>query len=673
MSAPGEPSYRPDIDGLRAIAVLAVVVFHALPPWLPGGFAGVDIFFVISGYLITGILLRELEQGRFSLAGFYERRARRIFPALTLVLVACLLFGGFTLFPDEFTQLGKHTFAGAAFVANLAFWREAGYFDKAAELKPLLHLWSLGIEEQFYIVWPLLLWVTRKWAVPAYVMTCGVMAVSFALNVFMVGGHPVAAFYLPVTRFWELAIGGFLAVRELHLRGGQQPWLGARPLVANGKAVLGLALIGVSLGVLDEHKAFPGAWAALPTVGAALLISASREAWLNKHLLGSRVLVFVGLLSYPLYLWHWPLLSFRRVVWPADTSTAVTLALVLLSFLLAWLTYRLVEQPIRHDRAWRSRPRLALLVSGMGVTAVVGVCVQQQLLPVRLEERDAFATRELQLDKSWRASSGGTKCEGLPEVGDAVRRFCTSMGEGAPNGTFVVWGDSHAIAWSPVFLEAARQAGMRAVIFSVEGCPPLAGVRRSDGHGAQHCNVFGIAEQIIESIHRLRPQHVFLVARWSMYQQGWLVNQRLQKATHFLTAEENGKADAETSRAALTTQLDKTLRLLEGYPTTIVKTVPILSLPPRIGLLRDSEHFEPTLAQHKAFEAFGDALIDQAVRTHRQVDAMDPSRFLCEEKCRSVLDGKLLYSDDNHLTAQGTLLFKPIILSKLTGLAPPSR
>ncbi|HEX8699645.1 MAG TPA: acyltransferase family protein [Myxococcaceae bacterium] len=665
--ATSEASYRPDIDGLRAIAVLAVVGFHALPRALPGGFAGVDIFFVISGYLISGILLRELEQNRFNLLRFYERRARRIFPALALVLMACLVCGWFTLLQDEFTQLGKHVFAGAAFVANIVSWREAGYFDEAAELKPLLHLWSLGIEEQFYFVWPLLLALTRRWAVPAFVMTGGVIAASFALNVFTVESHPVAAFYLPFTRFWELAVGGFLASRELHRRG--TPPAGVAH--ANVKAALGLGLLVASLLLLTEHKPFPGWWAALPTLGAALLISASREAWINKHLLGSRALVFIGLVSYPFYLWHWPLLSFQRIVWPTRASVAVSLGLVLVSFLLAWLTYRFIEQPIRHERAWRAPRRVGFLVAGVALAAVLGAGVFHQLVPARLEGRDAFVQQELRHDQSWRASAGTTKCEGIPEVTAGAKPFCTSFGEGASHGTFVVWGDSHAIAWSPVFFEVARQTGMRAVVFSLEGCPPLLGVRRSDGHGAQHCSAFGASEQILESIHRLAPRRVFLVARWSLYQHGWLVNQRLQKATHFLTTDKAGQATVETSRKALTTQLDETLRRLEGTPVTIVRTIPVLSLLPRIGLIRDPEGFEPTLAQHRHFESLGDELIDRAVQTHARVDAIDPAPLLCEEKCRAVVKGRLAYFDDNHLTAQGALMFQPAILSKLTSAEPP--
>src|SRR5688572_242044 len=204
-------SYRPDVDGLRAVAVLAVLAFHAFPNVAPGGFAGVDVFFVISGFLISGIILGDLERGRFSFADFYWRRIRRIFPALVLVLAGCLGLGWLVLLPHEYAQLGKHVVAGAGFIANLAFWHEAGYFDSSAELKPLLHLWSLGVEEQYYLVWPLALFLFRRWPRAMLGMIIGVGAVSFAANLWLVELRPNAAFYLPMTRFWELLVGSALA------------------------------------------------------------------------------------------------------------------------------------------------------------------------------------------------------------------------------------------------------------------------------------------------------------------------------------------------------------------------------------------------------------------------------------------------------------------------------
>lgn len=205
------PKYRPDIDGLRAIAVLAVVAFHAFPNLVKGGFIGVDVFFVISGYLISTIIFENLDKGTFTFSEFYARRIKRIFPALILVLVACLIFGWFVLLADEYNQLGKHIVAGAGFISNIVFWNEAGYFDNIADTKPLLHLWSLGIEEQFYIVWPLLLWCTWKRKLNLFTITVIFAITSFVLNLKGIKQDAVATFYAPYTRFWELLTGSLLA------------------------------------------------------------------------------------------------------------------------------------------------------------------------------------------------------------------------------------------------------------------------------------------------------------------------------------------------------------------------------------------------------------------------------------------------------------------------------
>ncbi|MEZ5488290.1 MAG: acyltransferase [Steroidobacteraceae bacterium] len=235
---PGEqPKYRPDVDGLRAIAVLSVLVYHAFPDLLPGGFVGVDIFFVISGFLISGIILTRIQAGTFTFADFYARRIRRIFPALAAVLVACLLAGWLILFPVDYERLGGHVLAGAAFVSNLVLWRESGYFDTSSELKPLLHLWSLGVEEQFYLIWPVLLVLAARflhrilWAIVA------VALLSFAANLLLVGSHASAAFYLPITRFWELMLGSMLAYAQVFstplgcASGPQQP---TRSVISGG-------------------------------------------------------------------------------------------------------------------------------------------------------------------------------------------------------------------------------------------------------------------------------------------------------------------------------------------------------------------------------------------------------------------------------------------------------
>lgn len=360
MSAPARPTYlkndyRPDIDGLRAIAVLAVLAFHAFPTLAPGGFIGVDIFFVISGYLISKHIWEDLSAGKFSIKTFYARRIRRIFPALSLVLFTSLILGWWILSPGEYEQLGKHVEGGAGFVSNIIYWKEAGYFDNAADTKPLLHLWSLGIEEQFYILWPLiLLFLWRQphhasWVLPV------VLVSSLLYSLWLVQQNTVADFYSPLTRFWELGLGAVLA---------HEPLRGRRlsPGLSEGLSWLGLGFIIASISLLDSHAPFPGAWALLPTLGAACLIQSGETTWLNRQLLSRTWIVWVGLISYPLYLWHWPLLSFARIMESATPEPPVRAGLLIASFVLAWATWRWLERPIR------SRPRTKKMILVLSLT-----------------------------------------------------------------------------------------------------------------------------------------------------------------------------------------------------------------------------------------------------------------------------------------------------------------
>lgn len=343
MAEASHLKYRRDIDGLRAFAVLAVVLFHAFPKSFPGGFVGVDVFFVISGYLISGIIFRELEKGLFSLAGFYSRRVRRIFPALLFVIFSCLAFGWWALFPLEYAQLGKHVAAGMAFVSNLVLWQESGYFDTAAEGKPLLHLWSLGIEEQFYIIWPLFVWFLWR-SRQRFLFFCFFALVSFLSCLSSSFHTEVEAFFSPVPRMWELLIGALLAYSQLYfpqsvLKITKQKYL------ADALSVAGLVLLLVSLLVISKERAFPGFWALMPTLGTGLLILVGETASVNKMLLTKKIAVAIGLISYPLYLWHWPLLSYGHIL--GHRNDEARWILVVLSFLLATGTYFWIEKPLR--------------------------------------------------------------------------------------------------------------------------------------------------------------------------------------------------------------------------------------------------------------------------------------------------------------------------------------
>ncbi len=298
---------------------------------MPGGFIGVDIFFVISGFLITGIIAREMDQGRFSLLAFYGRRIRRIFPALITVLSAVLVLGWLWMLPSAYAQLSADVFASAAFYSNIALMLHSGYFDVESGKKPLLHLWSLGIEEQFYLFWPLILMLATRIRLGFLVAVSVIGIGSFALNVALIGSDPVAAFYLPFTRAWELLAGAALSCSWNHI--------GQTNAASNWRAAIGLLLVVVAVALLNPKSAYPGWWAVLPVAGSALLLSAP-AAWGCRHLLTSPALVNIGLISYPLYLWHWPLLVFFGIIKFAPLTLLERGLIVGLSFALAWLTYR---------------------------------------------------------------------------------------------------------------------------------------------------------------------------------------------------------------------------------------------------------------------------------------------------------------------------------------------
>ncbi len=372
--------YRADIDGLRAIAVLSVVGFHASPYRFPGGFIGVDIFFVISGFLISTIIFRNLQTDSFSFSQFYARRVKRIFPALLVVLLSCLAFGWLVLLPDEYKQLGKHTAGGVAFISNFLFLNEVNYFDNVAETKPLLHLWSLGIEEQFYIIWPILVWGAWRLKFGLFWLMFCVAAVSFGLNLYGVKSNPTGTFFSPQTRAWELLCGSLLAWVALN---PSRKWesvraaldrhfvrIAGQPL-ANVQAFLGLALLVGGILFMSKSNPFPGYWAVVPTLGAILVIAAGSGAWLNRVVLSNKFLVWFGLISFPLYLWHWPLLSFARILEGDIPARPIRGAAIVAAIVLAWLTYKFIEKPLRFGHFFKNTTAVLsvtmVLVGGAGM------------------------------------------------------------------------------------------------------------------------------------------------------------------------------------------------------------------------------------------------------------------------------------------------------------------
>lgn len=499
----GHLKYRTDIDGLRAIAVLSVVGFHLFPQWIKGGFIGVDIFFVISGFLISTIIFGSLENNTFTYHEFYRRRVRRIFPALVVVLLVSLGVGWFGLLAGDYLQLAQHTLGGASFVSNFLLWRESGYFDTNAETKPLLHLWSLAIEEQFYILWPLLLgWVWRR-KCNFFIVTSVVALFSFGFNVLSYPEHATAAFYLPLSRFWELMIGGLLAYVAL-----SKPGLIIR--YRNAQSAVGFLLICVGLAFISSARDFPSWWALLPTLGSALLIAAGQGAYFNRILLSNKLLVWFGKISYPLYLWHWPLLSFALVLNNEETtSRAMRIGVVFLSIVLAWFTYKFVETPIRTSNKIST---LKLIGAFCFVAMLAGAVALFGGMPQRAVHSDqakVFLDQYKKLHRFGLSEYYMERCDFYDwhTRGNkgAIDKACTEVS--GDRQVFLLWGDSHAQALSFGFRQNVSPEVQLAHIVT-SGCKPKLNEDLNNGANKPACSASN--KLAVEFIKKNRPARVFV-------------------------------------------------------------------------------------------------------------------------------------------------------------------
>lgn len=512
------PHYRPDIDGLRAIAVLSVLIFHAFPEYLPGGFIGVDIFFVISGFLICTIIFENLAQNSFSFLDFYSRRIQRIFPALAVVLLSSWLLAWFTLLPEEFKSLGKHILGGAGFVSNLVLWNESGYFDAASSTKPLLHLWSLGIEEQFYLLWPILMWAAYRFRISFILLTLFVLLFSFSLNIFLISDAPVAVFYSPITRIWELLFGSVLAWILLPKKQNRQHPIqvfiqSLNSSQRNGCSALGTLFLLASLACITEASAFPGWWALLPVMGSTLLILSGPNAWVNQKLLSYRVMVWFGLISFPLYLWHWPLLSFTRII-DGTNSMGMRFSMALISILLAWLTYRLIERPLRFGR-FASQPvktkvvwslmAFMCVVAYMGYAAYArdGIPVQRMLFRSSNPLLNEILTYKFQTGPAWRMGS----CYLTEQQNAGDFKSCGATID-PTKPTMVLWGDSHAAHLYPGF-DKVYAGDFNLLQRTASACPPIMQMDKSSRPFCREIN-----EQTLGLIAKLHPQRVVLAGNW---------------------------------------------------------------------------------------------------------------------------------------------------------------
>jgi peptidoglycan/LPS O-acetylase OafA/YrhL len=635
--------YRRDIDGLRAVAVLYVVIFHAFPSLLPGGFVGVDIFFVISGFLISGIIFQSLATREFSFTRFYQRRIKRIFPSLIVVLSFSLLLGWIALSPDELLQLGKHVFASATFSNNFVLWKESGYFDNAGLFKPLLHLWSLGIEEQFYLVFPLAVWLTWRWPSVLIAGLVATAALSFGLNVINVNAHAIATYYLPMTRFWQLLAGSVLAYVMLQ-RNLDSP---IPPSFRNIASLGGALLIVASAAFINPREPYPGYWALLPTIGTVILIATGKTAWCNKLILGQPILVFVGLISYPLYLWHWVLLSFGQIIESGAAISVLRAFLIGVSVSSAWLTYELIERPIRFRTAPWGRP--VWLGLGLGVIGCAGLGVSLAAgIPSRFSADYLARLQDV-------TSYSESRLDCPSEIGTTMPKlsFCNLARKG--QATAVIWGDSHA---DRIFASLGRIDRKRNwLLLANVSCPPTINidVNIDVWEVQQHCEARN--RNIVNLISHSNEIKTVLLVFFGNY-----IATDDYAANHVVRHTGPAEISITTTAIASTNRsdifrfgLESSVEALQktGKKVIIFTDVPELPFFPKMCVSRPLACHLPRAAVDKRQRAFRGIIAD-ITRTHPDVVVFDPTDVFCDEdECFAARGGVVLYSDSHHLSNRG--------------------
>ena len=509
-NVPSHIGYRAHIDGLRAVAVMPVVLYHAGFSTFSGGFVGVDVFFVISGFLITSLIASDLEGGKFSILNFYERRIRRIFPALFAVIAACSIAAWFTFMPVEFAYFGRSALAAALFGSNILFFDESGYFDTAAQLKPLLHTWSLAVEEQFYIFFPLMLMVLHKLGRSRLTIALVILAIlSFALNLWATEKEPEFAFFMSPPRFWELLLGALLAM-------GVVPNSASRR-VNQILMTLGLGLIAFAVFTYSEAMSFPGIAALAPCLGAAMVLLGGHQDGPVVRMLSIRPIVFLGLISYSLYLWHWPIIVFVRYYFGEEPSVTQASSIICASLVIAVLSWRWIEQPFRQRRYAISRPALfksaaAAMVAtgtfGLIINAYEGVASR---LPAEVMEIYSAKQDVDTVDMSKCLRGDKDYLNTMSEIG-----VCP-LSIGKPtNGQarYVVWGDSHAHSMTPAIEEAGNRAGQSGFLAFLGACPPVFNFDTGGSNREKKARCSRFNRAVMDLINDRHISLVFLDSRW---------------------------------------------------------------------------------------------------------------------------------------------------------------
>ncbi|HZZ69297.1 MAG TPA: acyltransferase family protein [Phenylobacterium sp.] len=670
-------AHRRDIDGLRAVAVLAIVAYHAFPAWIPGGFVGVDVFFVISGFLITGIIARGRDEGRFCYLRFYLRRARRIVPAYLVVLAAIAAFMLWLDLPQVLTWNGATLGVSALFAPNLGFLRGSGYFTPGLQQNPMLHLWSLGVEEQFYLVWPLLLALLSLAALRRFrVLAAAVLLVLSlaAAQWFVSHNGAVWSFFLFPTRAWEFLVGGLLALGATAGPRG--------PVTANAAGGLGLALIAGSVALLNDAAPFPGLSAVPACLGAGLVLwSGTGREPAATGVLRTAPAVGIGLISYSLYLWHWPALTFTREYAQRDLKPLEVAALLALSAGLAVATWRFVEQPWRRRPVARPGRALALTLSPLLIFMALGAGIfVMHGLPMRFSPSALQAANIEFTDINPRRDECFIALRPVPSTGC---RF--GAAPDAKDYDVLVWGDSHADAATPGAVDWARARGWSVREAAIAGCAALVDARvvaQKTGEMKGCRASTGIVLREIAANPKLKL--IVLSLRWPLYDGDWPRYEGNSGQLTMLDARAPGERVYPLDEAIART-LDTIAATGTKARVVILGPVPELTFSPPycVAMARHLGRSETScwdaparlpLIRARAAEA----RIAAALATHPEVGVFYPARRLCTDtSCLAELNRRLIYFDNDHLSASGSRMLVPgwidaALSSRGLPAAPPS-
>ncbi|MEH6578318.1 MAG: acyltransferase family protein [Amphritea sp.] len=644
--------YRADIDGLRALAIIPVVLFHAGVEWCAGGYVGVDIFFVISGYLITSIIYRDIASQSFSYADFYDRRIRRIFPALFFMLVVVTGVCWISFLPKDLNDFGQSLMATMGMLSNVHFYGENGYFDGPSELKPLLHTWSLAVEEQYYLLFPFLLGFALKRSIKfAGYMVILTFLVSLLLAERVVREEVEAAFFLPQYRAWELLLGSMLAIGVFPVIGHK--W---RELLA----WCGLLMIVYSIFDYSSETRFPGLAAVLPCFGAGLIIYAgSNKPCAVSRLLALRPLVLVGLISYSLYLWHWPLFAFRHYYF-VEYSAVSAYVLIVVAFVLAWFSWQFIEKPFRTKSIIKERAvisRMAIVASL--VLVIIGAVIDiKDGVPERFDDRlRQFVFDGVNKHKVY------DQCSKLKAKDVNVQTLCTLGEQKQSVKTFLLWGDSHAEMLAPALNKVAKDTGSAGYLASKSSCVPLPHITVTRRNGAPNMSCAEFNRNVLELISEEGITDVVIAARWAMHVNGSLYGNEYGRV----------RALVDLKNSALTQPATIVARgladLMEQLQESSVRLW-VVNQVPEIGhhvprailssiLLSKEIAIQPRIVDyHRRTQAFDNILN----RLHESYDfnVLKPAQYLCEEVCKVMVGGSPIYRDDDHLSTYGAEWLSPL-------------